>query len=161
MNIIIDNIQDKIEIDDDMENLLREVVSCVFKQENFQIDSEINFLLVDNDKIRELNREYRGKDKPTDVLSFPIVGTEDGRFKPEPADYDIEQGVLMLGDVVISLEMARKQAEEFGHSFKREVAFLAAHGVLHLLGYNHEKEEEETALIEKQEAILEKLGLGL
>ena len=114
-----------------------------------------NVTFTDNDGIREINKEYRDIDKETDVLSFPM--TDEGEeFTVNP-----ETGCKMLGDIVISVEKALAQAEEYGHGFKREIAFLTVHSMLHLLGYDHEKsEEEEKEMFGKQEIVLEALGLG-
>ena len=108
----------------------------------------------DNEGIRELNRGYRGKDAPTDVLSFPILSEDD-------SDWDIDEanGCAVLGDIVISVERAMEQAEMYGHSPEREIAFLSVHSTLHLLGYDHERSEEEDKLMrEKQEKILSSIG---
>ena len=112
----------------------------------------------DNEQIRVINNEQRGIDKATDVLSFPMLEfDEDGTAC---ADYDTDGDYVILGDIVISLERAREQSEEYGHSFIREVAFLTAHSMLHLLGYDHIKsEKEERIMCEKQEAVLQSLGI--
>lgn len=159
VNIIIDNVQDKIIITEYINNLLKRAVELCLKQENFKINSEISILLVDNERIRDINSNFRNKDMPTDVLSFPIVEIINGKLSPDAGDFDMNDNILMLGDIVISLEMAEQQAEEYGHSFERELAFLMTHGVYHLLGYNHEDEEEESRMLQKQEAVLEKMGL--
>jgi probable rRNA maturation factor len=159
VNIIIDNAQDKIIITEHINNLLKRAIELCLKQENFKINSEIGILLVDNEKIRDINSNFRNKDMPTDVLSFPIVEMVDGRLIPDAGDFDINNNILMLGDIVISLEMADQHAEEYGHSFERELAFLTTHGVFHLLGYGHEDEDEENRMLQKQEAVLEEMGL--
>jgi len=159
VEIIIENIQDKMEVTDEMRELLRKCVELSFKVEAFQIESEVGFLLVDNEKIRQMNSKYRKKDAPTDVLSFPMVEMKGGKLKPDSGDFDMDENMLVLGDIVISMEMAEKQAEEYGHSFERELAFLATHGIFHLLGYDHENEEEEKVMLSKQEAILQKMEL--
>ena len=107
---------------------------------------------VDNAQIKELNKQYRDKDIETDVLSFPMG--ENGVY-----DKDIETGAQILGDVVISMEKARDQAELYGHSFQREVGYLTAHSVLHLLGYDHIDNMERVRMREKEELIMEQLGL--
>jgi len=159
VEIIIENIQNKVEITDKVDEILKKCIELSFREEAFNIDSEIGFLLVDNDRIKEINSEYRKKDTPTDVLSFPMVEMERGKLKPDSGDFDMDENMLVLGDVVISMEMAKKQAEEYGHSFERELAFLATHGIFHLLGYDHGSEEEERLMLEKQEAVLQKMGL--
>lgn len=121
--------------------------------ENFTQDVRVSITFTDNEGIRQLNKEYRNKDAATDVLSFPMYTWEDDD-QPE-ADMAVE-----LGDIVLSLEKADAQAKEYGHSFQRETAFLTVHSVLHLLGYDHERsEEEEKDMFRRQEEIMTKLGL--
>ena len=123
-------------------------------EEGYTGDFEVSLTFTDNEGIREINRKYREIDRETDVLSFPM--TDEG----EDFTVDPETGCFMLGDIVISLEKALTQAEEYGHSFKREVAFLAVHSMLHLLGYDHERsEEEEREMFGKQDIVLEAMGL--
>ena len=130
--------------------LIRKACNSALKYEGFIDKAEINVTIVDDEEIRELNREFRDIDKSTDVLSFPLG--EDGVY-----DYNPETDALMLGDIVISAEHALSQAELYGHGIERELAFLTAHSVLHLLGYDHENGE--TEMFEKQEEILAKMGL--
>ena len=140
----IRNDQDKVEFTPEMEDVIRLVVSKTLEYEDFE-ELGVSVVITDNEEIHRLNREYRNKDCPTDVLSFPL--------------YD-EEGYLdedELGDIVISLERAKAQAEEYGHGIIREVAFLTAHSMLHLLGYDHENGE--TEMYEKQEEILNLLGI--
>ena len=112
----------------------------------------VSVTFTDNEGIREKNREFRGIDAPTDVLSFPIYDFRHGEG-PLPGE------VCELGDIVISLERAAEQAEDFGHSYEREVAFLTVHSVLHLLGYDHLEPEEELGMRERQRVVMRKLGL--
>ncbi|MCR4435594.1 MAG: rRNA maturation RNase YbeY [Clostridiales bacterium] len=160
MKIVIENMQDKIEFEEDMKELLLRAVHASFKEEGFNVPSEVSIMLVDNERIREINREQRGIDSPTDVLSFPMVFFAEGEIDAQEGDFDLDENLLLLGDIVISLEMAKKQAEEYGHSFERELAFLTTHGIFHLLGYDHENEEDEETMMGKQEAVLDKMGLG-
>jgi probable rRNA maturation factor len=126
----------------------------VLKAENFQGDAEVSVSFVSNAEIRQLNRVYRDKDKSTDVLSFPLG--ENGVY-----DVNQETGAYLLGDVVISMETAVKQAHIYGHSLEREVGFLTVHSMLHLLGYDHETSPLEAAKMhEKEEIILESLGIS-
>ena len=119
--------------------------------------SSNSFTFTDNEGIREINREYRGIDRATDVLSFPMLEFNDDI---EDAEYETENGLVMLGDIVISIERAREQAEEFGHSLRRELAFLTAHSMLHLLGYDHVDDAiGEKMMIEKQDRALNNLGI--
>lgn len=114
---------------------------------------EVSVTIVDNEQIHQLNKEYRQVDRPTDVLSFPLWEPD------EEWVIDEEEEWVPLGDIVISLPKAEEQAREYGHSIEREVGFLAVHGFLHLLGYDHETKEEEKEMFTKQEAILNQVGL--
>lgn len=114
---------------------------------------EVAVTIVDNEKIHRLNREYRGIDRPTDVLSFPLWEPD------EEWVIDEEEEEVMLGDIVISLPKAKEQAAEYGHTLARELGFLAVHGFLHLLGYDHETEQEEKEMFSRQEEILSRIGL--
>lgn len=129
------------------------------KTECLDIPALVSVLLVENDEIRNLNREFRSKDSVTDVLSFPMLDMKDGEFLQEPADVDMDEGRLFLGDIVISVPRAIEQAELYGHSPERELAFLTVHGLLHLLGYDHIKPEDEKIMIEKQKQAMSYLGL--
>ena len=132
---------------------LKKAIRAALKYEKFNQDVMVSVSFTDNEGIRELNREYRNKDAATDVLSFPMYTMEEDD-RPEP-DMAAE-----LGDIVLSLERAGEQAEEYGHSFGRETAFLTVHSVLHLLGYDHERsEEEEKDMFRRQEEIMTILGL--
>jgi probable rRNA maturation factor len=114
---------------------------------------EVAVTIVDNEKIHRLNQEYRGIDRPTDVLSFPLWEPD------EDWVIDEEEEAVMLGDIVISLPKAKEQATEYGHTLERELGFLAVHGFLHLLGYDHETEQEEKEMFTRQEEILSQIGL--
>lgn len=131
---------------------IRRVATRVMEAEGR--DADVDITLVDDESIRELNREYRGKDAPTDVLSFSLL--EDGGEEPYIVG---DPAFNLLGDVVISVETAARQAEEYGHSLERELGFLTAHGVLHLLGYDHGTPEEEERMQQKAESVLASLGL--
>ena len=133
--------------------VIRRAVLRTLEHESFPFDAELSVTLCDNEYIKKLNSEYRGKDRPTDVLSFPLY--EDGNF-------DVSECIAgaMLGDIVISLERAREQAEELGHGFLREVAFLTIHSTLHLLGYDHERSEaDDEAQCKAQREIIEKVEI--
>lgn len=128
-------------------------------------DIELNVLLTDNAAIQEINREQRGIDAPTDVLSFPMIeyGTPaDFSLVEECAEefFDPDTGELLLGDIVISVDKVREQAESYGHSQKRELAFLTAHSMLHLFGYDHMEDRERLIMEEKQREILDRLSIG-
>ncbi len=162
-----------IEIEYETENRLpvkdREIIEAVVKEaldsENCPYDISLNVLLTDNEAIQEINKEQRGMDMPTDVLSFPMIEYS------SPADFSLvedcvedyfhpETGELLLGDIVISVDKVLEQAENYGHSIKRELAFLTAHSMLHLFGYDHMQEEERVIMEQKQRAILERLAIG-
>lgn len=115
-------------------------------------EAEVSLMLVNDQRIHTLNMEYRGVDRATDVLSFALQEEMD-----EEPDSEFEDD--MLGDIVISVERAREQAEEYGHSFEREIVYLAVHGALHLLGYNHEEENDKQEMRSKEEEVMAKLGL--
>ena len=135
--------------------LIRKACNSALNYEGFEDKAEVNVTLVNDDEIKELNNAFRGIDKSTDVLSFPLG--ENGEYDINP-----ETNALMLGDIVISVEHALKQAEEYGHSIDREIAFLTVHSMLHLLGYDHvNNETEEKEMFKKQEEILIKMGLGV
>ena len=146
MEVLFDYRQDKVRLDEDVEGLLGKVIETVLKQEKMPLDYEVSVSFVTNDEIQELNRDFRGKDSETDVLSFPF---ED--------DFDL--GVKLLGDIVISVEKAASQAEDFGHDLKRELAYLTAHSTLHLLGYDHMNEEEMEIMRSKEKSVMKTLGI--
>lgn len=145
--------------------LVKRAITAALAYEQFEGMAEVSVTFVDNEAIRELNRDYRGKDAPTDVLSFPLFEDEedfdDGFVLPPDMEEDEEDATspIAIGDIVISVERARAQAEEYGHSFERELAFLAVHSTLHLLGYDHERSEEEDAeQRRRQKEILSSIG---
>lgn len=152
IRVVITNKQKKIKIPTGMRMLVRRCCNAVLKLEKFEGSAEISVTFVDNEEIHKLNLQYREKDMPTDVLSFPLG--ENGVYDKDPST-----GAKMLGDVVISMEKAVEQADRFGHSLQREVGYLTAHSVLHLLGYDHETGIERVHMREKEELVMEQLGL--
>lgn len=163
MTFYVENETD-VEFTFSVEDTVRDVMEEVLDSENCPFESEINVLLTDNEGIHTFNRQYRDIDRPTDVLSFPNLNYE------EPADFETaaeneadcfnpETGELVLGDIIISVDKVKEQAESYGHSEKREFAFLVAHSMLHLCGYDHMEEAEAKQMEEKQEAVLNKLGI--
>ncbi len=141
--------------------LIRRAINAALEYEKFDEPAEVSVTFVDDEAIRELNRDYRGKDRATDVLSFPLCEDEDDFVMPPMSDEDGEEDAepVALGDIVISVERAKAQAEEYGHAFERELAFLAVHSTLHLLGYDHERsEEEDKDQRRRQEEILLSIG---
>ncbi len=157
--IIIENEQDKVEISDSIMKLIEKTIEISMKTEKLAQAYEVSVLIVDDEEIRTINKEHRDIDKSTDVLSFPMAEFENGELISDEGDYDLEFEELMLGDIIISAETAKRQADEYRHSFEREIAFLTAHSCLHLLGYDHMEEEEEKQMIGKQESILQQMGL--
>lgn len=152
IRIVITNSQKAVKIPTGLRMLVRRCCNAVLTLENFEGPAEISVTFVDNEQIKELNAQYRDKPIETDVLSFPMGS--DGKY-----DIDPTTGAQILGDVVISMEKAVEQSELFGHSFQREVGYLTAHSVLHLLGYDHMKPLEKVHMREKEEAVMEMLGL--
>jgi len=136
----------------------------VLTMEKCPYEAQVNLLITNDQGIREFNRDHRNIDKATDVLSFPMIEFENaGDFsvvENHEADYfDPESGELLLGDIILSADKIIKQAEEFGHSIKREFAFLVTHSLLHLCGYDHMEDEERTLMEKKQNEILDKVGI--
>ena len=152
IRVVITNKQKKVKIPTGMRMLIRRCCNAVLKLEQFEGSAEISVTFVDNEEIRKLNLQYRDKDAPTDVLSFPLG--ENGVY-----DIDPTTGAKMLGDVVISMEKAVDQAALYGHSLQREVGYLTAHSVLHLLGYDHQTGLEKVHMREKEELVMDQLGL--
>lgn len=153
MEIMITNSQDKVEFTEGMEKIVEEVITTAARLEGIEGDYEVSILITDNLFIHELNLRYRGQDKPTDVLSFALNETSD-----EEPDF-LEEETNVLGDIVVSLEQAALQSKEYGHTLERELGYLVAHGMLHLLGYNHEDEEERKVMRDKEEKIMAELKL--
>lgn len=154
VKVLIRNNQREVKIPVGLRLLVRKCCQAVLTEEKFQNPAEVSVSFVDNAEIRKLNRAYRNKDKSTDVLSFPLG--ENGVY-----DLNNETGAYLLGDVVISMETAVKQAHIYGHSLEREVGFLTVHSMLHLLGYDHETSPLDAARMhEKEEIILDSLGIS-
>lgn len=153
IKVIITNDQKEIKIPTGVRMLIRRCCNAVLVNENFEGSAEISVRFVDDEIIHELNREYRHVDRSTDVLSFPLG--ENGVY-----DINHDTGAKILGDIVISMQRAVMQADLYGHSLQREIAFLTVHSMLHLLGYDHEAEGlERVRMREKEEAVLTQLGL--
>ncbi len=134
-----------------VEKLLQHAASV----ENIEPETEVSVTFVTNGTIQDINREYRGKDQPTDVISFALEELGEGEMA-----VTFEGMPRVLGDIIISTDRAKEQAEEYNHSFERELGFLAVHGFLHLLGYDHMEPEEEKVMFTKQDEILQTFGLG-
>jgi len=154
LETMISNQQTKVEYDLSLEKVINQVVSATARLHDLGPDTELSILLVDDDYIRKLNHLYRGQDSPTDVLSFAM--NESGEDEPE---YDASEETNILGDIVISLEKALVQSQEYGHSLAREVGFLTVHGMLHLLGFEHSSEADDQTMQAWQEKILQSVDL--
>jgi probable rRNA maturation factor len=149
MNIIvdIDHRQDVLTLSQAQETLIRKAIAACYEMEGLPEDYEVSLSFVMNAEIQELNRQYRGKDEPTDVLSFPMEGPPDAPEK-------------LLGDIVISVEKMVEQAQEYGHGINREMIYLIVHSTLHLMGYNHLDDQEKAVMRQKEEAVIDQLALS-
>ena len=150
--------------DFDCEALAKDVITFTIDHEEFPYEAEVNLTLVDNEEIHTINREYRNIDRPTDVLSFPMLSYEAaGDFSKLEDNYDDnfnpDTGEILLGDIVISVDKVAEQAESYGHSQKREYAFLIVHSILHLFGYDHMTPEEAAVMEAKQSQILDEMNI--
>ena len=153
MTLLTDNRTD-FEISGEIMEAVEKACLETLKYEEFDEDCEISLSFVTNEEIHQINRQFRNVDAPTDVLSFPQLTVEEG----EEADVN-ENGEIVLGDIIISVERAKEQAEEYGHGLKREIAFLTVHSMLHLLGYDHMEKDEEEDMFRRQKEILEIAGI--
>ena len=145
------------------EQIINEVIEEALDYESCPYEAEVNVILTDNESIRQINLEYRQIDNPTDVLSFPMVDyttpSDFDHVEEAVEDYfNPETGELMLGDIVVSVDKVEEQAEKYGHSQERELAFLVAHSMLHLCGYDHMEDGQREEMERKQEEILERRG---
>jgi probable rRNA maturation factor len=153
--ITIDFLDETNEVKEAHIELVEKLLQHAAQVENIEDGSEVSITFVTNEAIHEINREYRDKDQPTDVISFALEEMGEGEVAI------IGEGIpRVLGDIIISTDRTREQAEQFGHSFERELGFLAIHGFLHLLGYDHMNEEDEKVMFGKQDEILLSYGLG-
>ncbi|MCR5271682.1 MAG: rRNA maturation RNase YbeY [Lachnospiraceae bacterium] len=160
------NIEEEVIVDFefDYKKIAELTVNGALDEENFPFEAEVSLTLVNNERIHEINKEFREIDRPTDVLSFPLIEYAGaGNFdKIEDSDdnFNPDTGEAMLGDIIISVEKVYEQAECYGHSPMREYAFLITHSMLHLMGYDHMTPEEASVMEQKQKNILDKLGIG-
>ncbi|CAH0191493.1 rRNA maturation RNase YbeY [Peribacillus simplex] len=155
MILAIDLMDETNEVTEEAQQLVESILQFAARKEDIEKDTELSVTFVDNDRIREINKEYRHKDSATDVISFALE--EMGENEVEIVGAEMPR---MLGDIIISIERTKEQAEEYGHSFDRELGFLALHGFLHLLGFDHMNEEDEKVMFTKQKEILEEYGLS-
>ena len=162
MRIYLEN-EEGPELNLDYMEIANLVTEGVLDYENCPYESQVELLLTNNAEIQRINNEFRGIDRPTDVLSFPMIEYDSpadfSSVEEDDSNFDPETGELILGNIVISKEKVIAQAEEYGHSVKREFAFLIAHSMLHLLGYDHMEDEERLVMEEKQRNILDNLGI--
>ena len=160
-----ENRQDKLEVTENFIERLSNVCDFALKEEGVECQYQIYLLFVDNEEIREINNETRNIDRATDVLSFPMLDFEDKKvFNEMYLNYDFDETFkdgdeLILGDMVLSLERALEQSEEYGHSYEREVSYLVVHSILHLLGYDHMEEDDKKRMRKREEEILNKLQI--
>lgn len=153
VKVFFSNRQKEVKLPDGLRTNIRKCCEAALEEENIEDNAEVSVTVVNNDAIQKINMEYRSKNSITDVLSFPLC--DDGNFDVNP-----DTGCIMLGDIVISAQRAEEQAEKYGHSLMRELCFLTSHSVFHLLGYDHElSKKEEKIMFEKQEKVLDKLGI--
>lgn len=154
METMIINQQNVINYTRELQQVIQKVVKIVARIAKLPANTEVSIMVVDNNYIQELNFIYRGQNMPTDVLSFAM--NEMGEEEP---DFDFSGEVNVLGDIVVSLEKAQEQSQEYGHSLERELGYLIAHGMLHLLGYDHETEQERRLMRQLEEKIMTKAQL--
>ena len=164
--IYTDNRQEKLNVDEEFINSLEAVCDFVLKKEGVNCKYQISLLFVDNEEIREINRETRNIDRATDVLSFPMLDYPNKKFfKDVYIDYNFDETFLdgdelVLGDIVLSLERALEQSEEYNHSYNREVSYLVVHSILHLLGYDHMEEDDKAIMRKREEELLGELKIS-
>lgn len=154
MDTMIINQQNKVAYTGDLQKVIINVADAVAKMAGLHKDSELSVLIVDNSYIRELNFIYRGQNQVTDVLSFSM-----NELSEDEPDFFTSEDTNILGDIVISLEQALEQSQEFGHSLERELGYLLAHGMLHLLGYDHESEDERKVMRDLEKKIMDNVKL--
>ena len=164
MNLVIEK-ETEDNFDFDYEEAARSIIEKTLDYLECPYEIQVNLTLTDNEGIHVINKEYRQIDRPTDVLSFPLVDFETPNVFPENIEeaaedyFDLDTGELMLGDIIISVEKCKEQAKEYGHSTLREYSFLIVHSMLHLFGYDHMEDEEREVMEQKQREILESAGI--
>lgn len=154
MTVLIDNRTDE-DINPKITEIINSVAEESLRYEDFDLNCEVSVSFVTNDEIHTINKHFRNIDRETDVLSFPQLTFEENEEISRN-----EEGEIILGDIIISVEKALEQSKEYGHSFEREMAFLTAHSMLHLMGYDHMTPEEEKDMFKRQKDILENLGIS-
>ena len=156
--IVLENEQTGLDITEDIKETVKTVINKTLEAEECDFDAEVSVTVVGLEEIQRINREQRDIDAVTDVLSFPMLEFDE-KGDIIHSDFDMDGDKLLLGDIVICAPRAAAQAEEYGHSFRREMAFLTVHSMLHLLGYDHITEDGERIMFKRQEEILESLGI--
>ncbi|MCY9050943.1 rRNA maturation RNase YbeY [Bacillus inaquosorum] len=154
MSLLIDIVDETGSVSEEMLKEVENLLQFAAEREGVQDQAEVSVTIVTNEDIQQINKDYRGKDAPTDVISFALE--EEGEGEVEIVGAEMPP---VLGDIIISTDRTREQAEEYNHSFKRELGFLAVHGFLHLLGYDHMTKEEEEEMFTKQKDLLDAYGL--
>ncbi|MBQ5932945.1 MAG: rRNA maturation RNase YbeY [Lachnospiraceae bacterium] len=164
MNLLIEKETDD-SFDFDYEEAAKSIIEQALDYLKCPYEVQLNLTLTDNEGIHAINKEYRQIDRPTDVLSFPLVDYTEPNVFPDNLEemaedyFDLDTGELMLGDIIISVEKCKEQAKEYGHSELREYSFLIVHSMLHLFGYDHMEDDERLVMEEKQREILDKAGI--
>ncbi|MDL0436559.1 MULTISPECIES: rRNA maturation RNase YbeY [unclassified Niallia] len=154
MNLEIDFIDETTKVAAADQELVEKLLMFAAQKQNLSGNIELSVTFVDNDRIQEINKEYRNKDQATDVISFAMEELGEGEIELVGVDMP-----RVLGDIIISVDRTKEQAEEYGHTYSRELGFLAVHGFLHLLGYDHLTKEEEEVMFTLQKEILDEFGL--
>lgn len=154
MLLQIDIIDEMNELTKEQKEMIEQILNYAAEKEKVEEDSEVSLTFVNNKEIQEINKIYRSKDEPTDVISFAMEELGEGEVEITGTDIP-----CILGDIIISLEKVREQANEYNHTFTRELGFLVIHGFLHLLGYDHQNEEDEKHMFSRQRELLEGYGL--
>ena len=163
--IILEDCQQSICLSSDFFNNIKSVVDVVLNVEEVNVNYEVNIFFVDNEYIKNINNEHRGINKETDCLSFPMLTYKKGKVYKDQyvnyefKDYELDEGKVILGDILISTEKAKSQSEEFGHEFYREVVYLIVHSLLHLLGYDHMIQEEKEIMRFREKQIIKTIGV--
>lgn len=154
----------EVSFDFDHEALAKNVIMYTMEHECFPYEAEVNVTLVDLEEIHRINREFRQIDRPTDVLSFPLLAYEEpgdfSKLEEDPDNFNPDTGEILLGDIILCVPKILEQAKEYGHSVRREYAFLIVHSMLHLFGYDHMTEEDAARMEQKQNEILDKLQIS-
>ncbi len=165
MDLIIEK-ETEESFDFDYEKAAESIIEQALDYLKCPYEVQVNLTLTDNEGIHQINKEYRQIDRPTDVLSFPLIDYEEPNVFPENLEeaaedyFDLDTGELMLGDIIISVEKCKEQAAEYGHSVLREYSFLIVHSILHLFGYDHMEDDERAVMEQKQREILDAAGIS-